>query len=121
MTRNEAKDRVVKAASETYDDLNRWRDLPLEERGGLLSILSRLGKALNALDDSTPDSEGGWQPIETAPKDGTEILGFADRSQWVAWWSVENSRWEAGSVYFATELTHWQPLPAPPSQGQKPD
>jgi hypothetical protein len=57
-----------------------------------------------------------WQPIETAPKDGSEILvarpggefqsGGVDKDRWQrrAWWK------SAGD----NQPTHWQPLPAPP-------
>lgn len=56
----------------------------------------------------------GWRPIETAPKDGTQILLLGDRS-------VVNGSWNRGSAFFSPhwmggihEPTHWMPLPAPP-------
>jgi hypothetical protein len=60
-----------------------------------------------------------WQPIETAPKDGTEILGFTRYGKrpdefeiYVVWW---DGGWEAHgcSTAFAAP-SHWMPLPAPP-------
>jgi hypothetical protein len=59
-----------------------------------------------------------WQPIETAPKDGREILGAVGQSyqggvvviQWSdgldAWLDWDRDFWEP---------THWMPLPAPPT------
>ena len=66
-----------------------------------------------------------WQPIETAPRDGTEILlyvGTLCHDYGVAWWNGE--WWEMGSrecagmkdrfdVEFGAP-THWMPLPEPP-------
>lgn len=59
----------------------------------------------------------GWQPIETAPRDGTEFLACWAKGGThaiVAWtegmgWTDANS--DDG---FLVPPTHWQDLPAPP-------
>lgn len=66
-----------------------------------------------------------WQPIETAPKDGREILAFAQGSHGlndtffaVAQWANGDPDMWTGSGWFwpfAIRPTHWMPLPAPPS------
>lgn len=67
-----------------------------------------------------------WQPIETAPKDGTEILAFGlnrgkgpDFHIVVASWT---SYGDFGFGWFEDEsdlelafLSHWAPLPPPPT------
>jgi len=65
-----------------------------------------------------------WQPIETAPKDGTRILayGFCGYED-VA--GIATVKWHRGSWvcdpneateydYEECELTHWMNLPEPP-------
>lgn len=58
-----------------------------------------------------------WQPIETAPKDGTEVLGFIPSyyqgkgGQTVILW-MEGEWWD--NRCFPTTPTHWQALPDPP-------
>ena len=78
--------------------------------------------------------EADWQPIETAPKDGTNILGIAPGYDWPEVVRYEeydpDCAEEAGEPGFwrysddlsadvaeleISELTHWRPLPAPPS------
>lgn len=71
---------------------------------------------------------GGWQPIETAPKDGAYVLlrfqgPFIDReSPGIAvgrHYDDSSPHWWVTCAWAATrphsEPTHWLPLPAPPS------
>ena len=88
----------------------------------------------------TPEAK--WQPIETAPKDGTAVLLFGGQPDRhsdytcgycddaldlpskcvVAWWEAYDGAlgyWRCGSydngVYGEWEdPTHWMPLPEPP-------
>jgi hypothetical protein len=75
-----------------------------------------------AVDDS------GWLPIESAPRDGTEILVWTpDKSPadgaMVAFFvarSDGSATWTLGKrgdfwLNITQVLTHWQPLPLPPS------
>lgn len=78
-----------------------------------------------------------WQPIETAPKDGTRILIARagedvgpDAIEITEWFVIESHHWEhvEGDLYRKVadkpyeswnnnghRATHWQPLPEPPS------
>jgi hypothetical protein len=62
-----------------------------------------------------------WQPIETAPKDGTPILAY-DGGIWVAWWFVTNERIKGWATldHVIDDPTHWMPLPDPPHMSLKP-
>lgn len=75
-----------------------------------------------------------WQPIETAPKDGTKILGSSKYggawekygrycavimwgkqqpdSECFYWIDAEHDFCESPSSYMG--MTHWMPLPEPP-------
>ena len=62
-----------------------------------------------------------WQPIETAPKDGREVLtyGVDDEGNeyfWVsAWWPFPNQKeGEWTSWHDSNWASHWMPLPEPP-------
>lgn len=66
-----------------------------------------------------------WQPIETAPKDGTPVLVYAmivNPSYWHECMRdlppfMTVARWhnDAGwAVCEVREATHWMPLPEPP-------
>lgn len=58
-----------------------------------------------------------WQAIETAPKDGTEILlgGIHPNYGWLSksarYW---NRSWWSNGNKVLNPVTHWHPLPSPP-------
>lgn len=66
-----------------------------------------------------------WQPIKTAPKDGTPILAWSskvadDEQPQIVWWNETGGYWELAwdcSLWYDknTPPTHWMPLPAPPT------
>lgn len=67
-----------------------------------------------------------WQTIETAPKDGTRILLYPRVNQRTGECTITVARWwqpaRAGKGFWIHDgtctlkhPTHWQPLPAPPS------
>lgn len=72
---------------------------------------------------------GNWQPIDTAPKDGTEILVFVPPAKWsggyvrsVMWvedsdhscWCVEDNKLGPFALRGGSP-THWMQLPEPPA------
>jgi hypothetical protein len=59
-----------------------------------------------------------WIPIESAPRDGTEILVSEYGTLDIAFWSDQRNKWlgpydMCGDVE-VMEPTHWMPLPTPP-------
>jgi hypothetical protein len=66
---------------------------------------------------------GEWQPIETAPKDGTNFLACSEASSvFLAHYAngiVDSSSWGDDYGYMERRATHWMPLPAPPSTDDK--
>jgi hypothetical protein len=76
----------------------------------------------------------GWQPIDSAPKDGTEILvycpaGQQAKSGWAFGPAIQSVKWDGSlthqnSMWWTLtgyheadawpEPTHWMPLPPPP-------
>lgn len=81
--------------------------------------------------EASSESGSGWQPIETAPKDGTPVLLWAfvetelggrgeKRERVLAQWGYE--RWSAvHQCYYsidAVDPTHWHPLLEPPVEVQ---
>ncbi len=70
-----------------------------------------------------------WQPIETAPKDGTlieirEKSGRVQIAQWGEpgynepnWWVQLTQGGFSMNEYPTINVTHWRPLPAPPKDG----
>ena len=59
---------------------------------------------------------GKWQPMELAPKDGTEILAVVKGEAVIVWWREEGQEWcwQNNTLSVLQEPTHWMPLPKPP-------
>lgn len=59
-----------------------------------------------------------WQPIKTAPKDGTRVILSSANIVVTGFWSPSSSvwlcDWSAGNGDPKEKPTHWQPLPEPP-------
>ncbi len=66
-----------------------------------------------------------WKPIETAPRDGTAVLGFLPnrsgyvsdkRYEIISWSGWGGGVWDnAGGYHVSDSPTHWMPLPVPPA------
>lgn len=56
-----------------------------------------------------------WQAIETAPKDGTEVLLMSKTYKRVGNWARLRECWSIDALPPVAAPTHWMPLPAPPS------
>lgn len=57
-----------------------------------------------------------WQPIETAPKDGTSLLlsNDPDEDPWVGHYCIDANRYLCYGRDPFVAPTHWRPLPSPP-------
>lgn len=64
-----------------------------------------------------------WQPVETAPTDGTDVI-VADPDRLSAEWHIFTARCVDGrwfrsniaSLPSTVRPTHWMPLPEPPTE-----
>lgn len=61
------------------------------------------------------EREDCWQPIETAPKDGTEILVYANVGPMVSFFSSGMWREKANMMGLKSEPSHWMRLPDAPA------
>lgn len=71
----------------------------------------------------TPASlDNGWRSIDSAPKDGTKILGYSPyydtgTIKWQKSQSGFGGFWDVSTRFAHTNaITHWKPLPLPPSE-----
>ena len=87
---------------------DRWRWVAADASRDLGALITRLRAA---------EARTAWQPIETAPRDGTLVLA------WHPWWMGPDAvRCGRSGVWTADghpvcEPTHWMPLPAAPEAG----
>lgn len=84
-----------------------WRDAAFPDR--IRRILDRLEAA---------ERDAAWQPIETAPRDGTRVLLY--REEWdhpeiIGWWAAAYQCFRSWPGEPWAQPTHWRPLPPPPA------
>ncbi len=70
-------------------------------------------------DETNPavQCDGVWQPIETAPKDGTYVLVYEPyQDPTIGWFSQRGAGWCMfdDNVDMQCKPTHWMPLPEKP-------
>lgn len=61
-----------------------------------------------------------WQPIETAPRDGSLFLAYEAKQEneiYECWWQDDLSNWSGWQDWWDSEPepTHWMVRPAPPA------
>ena len=57
-----------------------------------------------------------WKPIETAPKDETEVIGYHSGMVSIIWFTDGEWCWQDNYLSLLGEPTHWMPLPKPPKE-----
>jgi len=78
-----------------------------------LAMRAALTAALAVRDEGIRE---GWQPIETAPKDGTHFIAWDGFHVFECMW---NGQWAQAQTLSGRPWTKlWQPLPTPPSRGE---
>lgn len=65
-------------------------------------------------------ASSGWQPIETAPRDGTPILIPGGMAIWSngGWQSITGIAYPGRPIEWP--VTHWMPLPTPSAAQEQP-
>ena len=104
-------------AAKTLDDLvDCWKSLPSFNRAYAMRSTIKTAADLRAL-SAEPAQGDQWQPIETAPKDGTWILAFyhKDCVPAIIFYDDEWKRWAGCADIGSNHFTHWMPLPDEPN------
>lgn len=97
---------LAKLAKETHEDIRMCRSIRENK-----VILAALRKA----------AQPQWQPIESAPRDGTAFLTFSSERGF-KFERVKNNYAHNGLFYDQRPgeiYTHWMPLPSPPDMGDE--
>jgi hypothetical protein len=96
---------LIEAVARAIRDRDAWRTWKGEQ-----AHRESAQAALTAITDAGYRIVPGWQPIETAPKDGTLVLlylpdGLMACRRW------QDNHWRG---WDSEDATHWMPLPAAP-------
>lgn len=121
---------VMARACERITSLEReLQEMALQSLSDSGQMLAQIEELQRQLFERGPQIPAGWQPIETAPKDGSVILvGFAphwrmdgSRRVYEARWNTNGDRLTSVNGFLIFDsATHWMPLPAAPQSEVKP-
>ncbi len=130
--------RRLRAALEQHNRLRDWLFTAIDtiEPDELKEVIRELLEAdAENLALSEPQAAQDWQPIETAPKDGTTIIAYSPGGTYqngiaypacvgTAYWrnadTLNPGMW-CGPYNPRGYPTHWQPMPAPPVLSAPPE
>lgn len=89
-------------------------------------VLDKLDLAITKLNSMSEAAvhRSHWQPIASAPKDGTNILGLKDGIMATVRWLNPGKYWTlcvpgTFTLYHEWDPTHWMPLPPLPKGGDE--
>lgn len=75
------------------------------------------GSDILCVEPSRTNPPMAWQPMETAPRDGTRVLLFEDGGHYAGEWMAADEYWTSYCGQYVTvspDPTHWMPLPDAP-------
>jgi hypothetical protein len=91
-------------------------------RSTLVEAITALQSENAELKRQLEGARKGWQPIETAPKDGCEFVACNMNQggvmQLVSWNGLHRF-WQSKGEPVFMQATHWMPLPPPPQLGEQ--
>ena len=79
------------------------------------------GDDVHSVEAAMQEDNGGWQPIDTAPRSTKAILIHCSimRNTYAVTWFKPYKSWAIfGGGYLRETATHWMPLPAAPTKGK---
>lgn len=129
---HEGRPFLVDEEPEAMDVISHDLEFIAEMRASLPTLITTIRALMEAVEEKVGNPNlNGWQPIETAPKDGTGIIvidmsaekpepGYAN---WIFdCWSAVDGEFEGAegdeALFHAmvwVSPTHWTPLPQPPA------
>jgi len=119
-------ERIDEALRETDANIREFENSPQDYNSDYyrkqLRIERTIQQALQISRECKQNCNSAWQPIETAPKDGSDILVFESGFWHIVYWNKQLSWWDTVDCVESSDFnpTHWQPLPTAPTGDANP-
>lgn len=110
-----AKDAFIIHGRKEWTDLDCSQPPPPED----IDMLKRfLSVSIRAYLAALPPATEAWQPRETAPRDGTQVLLFFPNyyqgKGGISWGCFVNGAWLDSRAFQNAEFSHWMHMPPAP-------